>query len=118
MKEAFTSFIKDEENIVKQKKLQCAEPINETKFDVIFNSIKNTEYENKKIIQAKKLLSDACLSSEQIKKISALFTHDREKLEFMKCAYNVLTDKANGNVLANEFQFKDTKDEFLKHISQ
>jgi hypothetical protein len=61
---------------------------------------------------------DVCLSSVQIKKISELYTHDREKLEYMKCALNILTDKENNKNLVDEFQFQGTKDEFLKHISK
>ena len=118
MKESYTSFLKEQENIIKQKSLQCKEPINDIKFDGLFSKIKNTAYENEKIIISKKLLVDVCLSSIQIKKISELYTHDREKLEFMKCAFNVLTDKENAKTLADEFQYNGTKDEFLKYISK
>lgn len=118
MKESFASFLKEQENILKQKSLQCKEPVNEVKFNDIFNKIKNTTYENEKLNISKKLLVEVCLSSSQVKKISELFTHDREKMELMKCAYNVLTDKENANTLADEFQFKDSKDEFLKYITK
>lgn len=118
MKESFTTFLKDQENILKQKSLQCKEPINNNQFEVVFNKIKGTTYENEKLNVSKRLLVDVCLSSTQVKKISELFTHDREKLELMKYAFNVLTDKENANTLTEEFQFKGTKDEFLKYISQ
>ena len=117
MKENFTAFLKEEENIIKQKNLQCKEPAVEAKFNSLFNSIKGTAYENEKLKLSKKLLVDVCLSSIQIKKLSELITHDREKIEFMKYAFNVLTDKENATSLADEFQFKDTKDEYLKYIS-
>lgn len=118
MKETFTAFLKEQENILKQRSLQCKEPVNGAKFDEIFNKIKSTAYENEKLNIAKRLLADVCLSSSQVKKISELFTHDREKMEFMKCAFNVLTDKENAKTLAEEFQFNGTKDEFVKYISQ
>ena len=47
-----------------------------------------------------------------------LFSHDREKLEFVKYALPILTDKDNKNLLADEFQFSGTKDEFLKYLNQ
>jgi hypothetical protein len=118
MKESYTSFLREQENIIKQKSLQCKEPISDAKFEVLFSKIKSKDYENEKIIVSKKLLVDVCLSSIQIKKISELFAHEREKLEFMKCAFNVLTDKENAKTLAEEFQYNETKDEFLKYISQ
>ena len=117
MKESFSSFLNDQENNIKQKNLQCKVPINETKFESILSRVKATTYENEKLIISKKLLVDVCLSSSQIKKISELFTHDREKMELMKCAFNILTDKENAHTLAEQFQFQGTKDEFLKYIS-
>lgn len=118
MKESYEAFLKEEENTIKQKKLNCKEPASEEKFNVVFSKIKNTAYENEKLKMTKKLLVEVCLSSVQIKKIGELFTHDREKLDYMKCALNVLTDKENNKTLAEEFQFQSTKDEFLKYISQ
>ncbi|MES2567639.1 MAG: DUF4476 domain-containing protein [Bacteroidota bacterium] len=118
MKESFTSFLKDQESIIKQKALQCKEPISNIKFESIFVKIKNTSYENEKINLAKKLMIDICLSTEQVKKLCELITHDREKMELLKSAYNVITDKVNASLLAEEFQFSETKEEFLKFIAQ
>jgi hypothetical protein len=117
-KSDYISFLKEQENITKQKNINCKDPINESKFEGIYSKIKNTAYENEKVIVSKKLLMDVCLSSIQIKKVSELFTHDREKLEFMKCANNVLTDKENAKLLADEFQFPETKTDFFKYISK
>ena len=118
MKESYASFLKEEENIIKQKNLNCKEPATEEKFNSLYSKIKNTAYENEKLNLSKKLLVDVCLSSVQIKKISELFTHDREKLDYMKTALNILTDKENIKSLADEFQFQGTKDDFLKYISK
>lgn len=118
MKESFAAFLKEQENIIKQKKLQCKEPISSAKLDEIYTRIKNTSYENEKINLAKKLLVDVCLSSGQVKKLSELITHDREKNELLKSAYYVLTDKENAATLTDEFQFTETKEGFLKFISQ
>lgn len=118
MKESYATFLKEEENTIKQKSLNCKEPASEEKFNTVYTKIKNTPYENEKLNVSKKLLVDICLSSVQIKKISELYTHDREKLEYMKCACNILTDKENTKTLIDEFQFQGTKDEFLKYISK
>ncbi|MBI3518753.1 MAG: DUF4476 domain-containing protein [Bacteroidetes bacterium] len=117
MKESYMSFLKDEENKLKQKKLQCKVPADDQQFERVYTKIKTTAYENEKLTISKKLLVDVCLSSSQIKKIGELFTHDREKLEYMKYALNVLTDKENVVSLSDEFQFQGTKDEFLNYIT-
>jgi len=118
MKESFFSFIKDQENIKKQKSLNCKSPISDSKFDDLLAKIKKAPYENEKLIVSKKLLIEVCLSSSQIIKLSELFTHDREKLEFMKTAYAILTDKENETLLADRFQFKETKEELLRYITK
>ena len=118
MKESFFSFIKDQENIKKQKSLNCKSPISDSKFDDLLAKIKKAPYENEKLIVSKKLLIEVCLSSSQIIKLSELFTHDREKLEFMKTAYAILTDKENATLLADQYQFKETKEEFKKYINK
>lgn len=118
MKESFISFIKEQENILKQKSMNCKEPTNDSNFEELLSKIKKTPYENEKLILSKKLLVDVCLSSIQAKKMSELFTHDREKIELLKSIYNVLTDKTNASILADELQFKEAKEEFLKYISK
>lgn len=118
MKESYITFIKERENIVKQKNMNCQTPINDAKFEELSAKIKKAPYENDRLVAAKKLLVDVCLSSTQTIKLSELFSHDREKLELLKSAYNVLTDKANASSLTEAFQFKETKDEFLKYISK
>jgi hypothetical protein len=117
MKDSYTSFIKEQADIVKQKNMNCKMPLDDKKFESIYSRIKNTGYDNDRLIVSKKALADVCLSSIQIKKISELFTHDREKLEFIKYTFNVLTDKENAKLFAEEFQYQGTKDDYLKYIS-
>lgn len=118
MKESYSNYIKDQENVIKQKNLKCSIPINENQFNEVFTKIKNGGYEYEKVIVAKKQLVNICLSTAQVKNIATLFTHDRETIEFLKSAYNVITDKENSKGLANELQFKESKEEFLKYISK
>ena len=117
MKESFNSFLKDEENLIAQKKMNCKEPCSESALNTVYAQIKKAPYENEKVIAAKKQLVDVCLSSVQIKKLCELFSHDREKFDFIKCALPVLTDKENATTLVEEFQYQGTKDDFLKYIS-
>lgn len=118
LKDSYSDFLKDQENIVKQKNLKCSTPITKNQFDDLFTKIKNGGHEHEKIIVAKRLLVNVCISTAQAKSIAQLFTHDRETLEFMKSAYYILTDKENAKDLTTEFQFSETKDEFLKFISK
>lgn len=118
IKDSYAAFAEDQENLVKQKNLQCSQAIDGATFDQVYMKIKNGGYENEKLIVAKKSLINICLSSEQAQKLATLFTHDREKLECLKCAYPVIVDKENAAQLANQFQFTETKQDFLKFISK
>ena len=118
MKESFGTFLKDEENVLAQKRMNCKEPCSESAFTNVYQLIKKAAYENEKVIVAKKELVDICLSSIQIKKLGELFSHDREKLEFIKYALPVLTDKENAKSLIEEFQYQGTKDDYLKYLAE
>lgn len=117
MKESFQAFLNEQENIIKQKSMQCKTPIDDKKFEEVLAKIKNGGHENEKVIVAKKLMVNICISSVQAKKIAQFFSHDRETMDVLKSAYNILTDKENAKNLVDEFQFKESKDEYLKYIS-
>lgn len=118
IKDSYAAFAQDQENILKQKNLQCSQAIDAAAFGQLHSKVKNSGYENEKLITAKKSLINVCLSSEQAQQLAMLFTHDREKLECLKCAYPVIVDKENAAQLANQFQFSETKQDFLKFISK
>lgn len=118
IKDSYAAYAEDQENLVKQKNLQCSQAIDGATFNQLHSKIKNSGYENEKLIVAKKSLTNVCLSSEQAQQLAMLFTHDREKLECLKCAYPVIVDKEHAAQLANQFQFTETKQDFLKFISK
>ena len=118
MKESYTDFMKEQENKVKQKNRHCIEPISDKQFGEVLSKIKNTIHETDKIKLAKKIVIEECLSTTQIKQMTPFFTHDREKLDFLVSACNILTDKENAKLLVSEFQSSEAKEEFLNLISK
>ncbi len=118
IKDNYTTFVEEQEGKLKQKDMKCTQPLEDSKFNEFYAKIKNSGYENEKLTAAKKVLISVCLSSLQLKSLTQLFNHDREKSECLKFAYPILTDKENAAALAEEFQFKETKDDFLKFISK
>lgn len=118
MKESFAAFVKEQEDLTRQKALKCTEPVNNARFQELYTKIKNSGYEYEQVAAAKKILINTCVSSEQAKKLLSLFTHDRERMELLQSAYIVMTDKENAKALADEFQFTETKTEFLNFISK
>jgi hypothetical protein len=118
IKDNYTAYIEDQENIATQKKMTCTEAIDTEGFEQLYTKIKNSGYENEKLAVAKKLLINTCLSAAQSKQLAGLFLHDREKLECLKCVYPLIVDKDKAVALADQFQFSETKTEFLKFISK
>lgn len=118
MKESYVDFLKDQTTLLQQTQLNCVTPVDEKQFDEFLNKIKIGGYENEKIKVCKKIFASHCFSTEQIKKIAVFFSHDRETFELFKTAYPVITDKENAKTLISEFQFSETKTEFLQFISK
>lgn len=118
VKESFTNYVEEQKSLARQKTLNCTEPISSARFQEVFSKIKSSGYEYEQLVAAKKALRNICISSEQARKLLSLFTHDRERLELMQSAYIVMTDKENAKALADEFQFTETKTEFLNFISK
>lgn len=116
MKEAFSNFLEEETNRMKQKEMNCQLAISDMKFKELMTIIKAKKYENEKTSVAKKQLYLNCINTTQAKMILTLFSHDREKIEVLKSAYYAIIDKENVLKLINEFQFQETRDEFAKYI--
>lgn len=116
MKDAFSQFLQDQTDILKQKSMACRIAISDQKFNDVMNFIKGKKYENERTDAAKKQLYINCVSTSQAQKIMTLFSHDREKIDVLKSAYYALVDKENTLKLINEFQFQETRDEFSKFL--
>ncbi len=114
MKDAYSNFLNQQ---VSQIQLNCSTPITDNQFNELLTLLNKSGYENEKLIAAKKALTVNCFSTVQLKKMGVLFSHDRELLDLYKTAYPVITDKINANTLTTEFKFSETKNEFLKFIS-
>ena len=118
VKNNYSAFVEDQENLIKQVNLQCSQAIDNTRFEQLYSKIKSGGYENEKLSLLKKSLINICISTEQAQQLTLLFTHDREKLEFLKYAYPVIVDKDNGAKLAEQLQFTENRQEFLKFIAK
>lgn len=117
MSEDYENFLKDIAEEKKQKEMNCSIPVIDAKFNEIYLFLVKIKYEHDKIAVAKKQAHHYCFTSQQVKKMVDLFTHDREKLELAKTAYNSVTDKANYKILTECFMFSENKNEFLSFIS-
>ncbi len=74
---------------------KCYTPISNYKFQQVYNSVVAKKSESQKLVNAKSVAKNNCLSSEQVKKIASLFENDYNRLAFAELAYLNTTDKSN-----------------------
>ncbi len=118
IKEEYVAFLKALSIKRDQQKLNCTVPLSDDQFETVFQAVKKVPNEYDKTKFGKKQLETNCYNCAQIARLMGLFAHDREKLEFARSSFSVVTDKTNFEKLAEEFQFSETKGEFLKSISK
>ncbi|NUM32142.1 MAG: DUF4476 domain-containing protein [Bacteroidetes bacterium] len=105
----------DEEN------LYYSDQINGNKkksFDISLNSIKNQSFDSDRLKIAKNIVKQQNLNSEQIFKITKLFSFESSRLEFAKYAYGFAVDKSNYNIVQSAFQFSSSVSELQDFISK
>lgn len=116
IQEDYLNYLEELSNIQKLQQQKCTTPIDEAAFKTLLGNIQAAVYENEKIKTAHKQFVNKCLSTAQVMQIMSLFVHDREKLDFAKYSYKIITDKDNFYKLADSFLFKETKEEFYKYF--
>jgi hypothetical protein len=86
-----------------------------------FNSAKATiqkaSFEDTKLSTAKTILSNNCMSTEQVIQICKLFSFEESKLEFAKFAYDHCPDRGNYFKVGNVFSFDASRTELNEYIS-
>ena len=73
-------------------------------------------FDDARLLYAKRLMDDNYLSAEQVKELARFFSFDSNRLEFAKYAYSNTTDKANFSVVCNAFSSKNSKDQLMIFI--
>lgn len=92
-------------NIQAQTQKNCITPISNYQFQQKYNAVVAKRNEADKLASAKYIAKQNCLSSEQVKKIAALFENDFNRLEFAEIAYLNTTDKANFYEVYDSFAY-------------
>lgn len=116
IKQSYQDFLTEQKNFEIQKAKGCKEPMPQSKFDLLCQKIKHTNYDHEKVNELKKQLVNVCVSTNQLIKLSTFFNHDREKIDLFKSAYYSVIDKDNFKSLEQELQFSESKQDFNKLI--
>lgn len=99
---------------------QPAEPpacvMNPTQFQSALTAIKSRISDRDKMDMAILATRERCLSLTQVRDISGVFINEDVKLDFVKHAYNLSTEKADYYQLQNLFKFMSTQDAFIQFL--
>ncbi len=82
----------------------------------ITTQINNEAFADDKLRIAKLVASEKCMTVEQIKSISQLFSFDDNKMEFIKAAHTNCMNQGDYHQLMEVFTFSDDKEELEKFI--
>lgn len=91
-----------------QTQQNCITPIPNYTFQQKFTSISALKGDDQRLPNALKIAKENCLSTNQVKDISALFENDYNRLAFVQEAYLNTTDKDNFYEVYNTFLYFST----------
>ncbi len=104
-----------ENNIVIEEEINCY-TISNSDFNSALKSIENKNFSDSKLILAKQVAKNNCLTAMQIKKIMMLFNFEDTKLEFAKYAYSFCYNPENYWKVNDAFKFESTIEELNDFI--
>lgn len=94
----------------------CAYAMDEASFSKMKGAIAGNAFDDTKMSTAKTATKGACVSTEQIKQVMALFAMDDDKLAYAKYAYDYTVDKNNFYLLGESLVFDGNKQELNEFI--
>jgi hypothetical protein len=91
---------------------RCKGPMDENNFGATRGGIESQQGDDERLDLAKQIISNICMSVEQIQAVTAYFTSEEVKLEFVKFAYEYTFDPENYMNLGAIFSEPAMQDEF------
>ena len=95
------------------------QPVPDFEFNKLYNAIQNENFSDTKM----RMLRTSSnfyeyFSSDQVKRLAALFTSDADKLECVKYLVPKVLDIQNLPYIQDVFTFKSTKDDYLRFLNR
>ncbi len=96
----------------------CRSAMTQSSFETMKKSVESKPFSDTKMSTAKIATKNNCLSVNQVKEISKLFSMDEDKLAYAKYAYDYCVDKGNYFQVSEVFSFSTTTDEFNEFLEK
>jgi hypothetical protein len=104
-KRELVSFFKNAEDYKESKNAGCTSSSGDDIIGLFSERLSVYNNDNERFSVFKKQYQDYCYNTEQVKKILALFIHDRERLDTAKLLYFYCTDKEKFSKLNESFSY-------------
>lgn len=96
----------------------CKAAMTPSNFETMKKSVESKPFSDTKMSTAKIATKNNCVSVNQVKEISKLFSMDEDKLTYAKFAYDYCVDKGNYFQVSEVFSFSTTTDEFNEFLEK
>ena len=96
----------------------CRSAMSTANFETMKKSVESKPFSDTKMSTAKIATKNNCLSVNQVKEVSKLFSMDEDKLAYAKYAYDYCIDKGNYFQVSEVFSFSTTTDEFNEFLEK
>lgn len=96
----------------------CTWPMNATDFAAAKKTITQSSFDDTKLTTAKSIVSNNCVSTDQVVQLCNLFSFEDNKLEFAKFAYRYTTDPRNYFKVNDVFSFSSNKEELSEFVQK
>jgi len=93
-------------------------PMNSSDFNAAKHTIEESSFDDTKLTAAKSIVTNNCLSTDQIVQVCQLFSFEESKLDFAKFAHRYCTDPKNYFKVNNVFSFSSSKESLSEFTQQ
>jgi hypothetical protein len=98
-------------------KIACTQSLSDEDVEALKTKVTEAFLDKNRILTAKIIINDWCLTSNQVRDILALFTMDKYRLDFAKFAYGHVTDRVNYSRVKDAFSFEGSKELLDNYIN-
>ena len=90
--------------------------MNSADFAAALRTIKESSFDETKLTTANSIVSNNCVSTDQVVEVCKLFSFEDNKLAFAKYAFKYTTDPKNYFKVNNVFSFSSSKEELSEFV--
>ncbi len=94
----------------------CVTPLKDAEIANLKSSLSKEEFENRKLQEAKQLISGKCLQFKQLKELMTLFEFEKSKLDLAKFGYHYVQDVDNYAVVQETFEFNESNSDWKEYV--